>query len=79
MFAYFKQPKPQPYMMPPPPQLHYNGHYPEPYASSQGKISAFLGNWNTSQKNKIGKCEKHLEEVIEESLIVNGKQFLVYR
>uniref|UniRef100_A0A8C9G226 Tyrosine-protein phosphatase non-receptor type n=1 Tax=Pavo cristatus TaxID=9049 RepID=A0A8C9G226_PAVCR len=28
-------PKPQAYMMPPPPQLHYNGHYTEPYASSQ--------------------------------------------
>lgn len=25
-------------MMPPPPQLHYNGHYSEPYASSQGKF-----------------------------------------
>ncbi|XP_032088618.1 tyrosine-protein phosphatase non-receptor type 21 isoform X1 [Thamnophis elegans] len=32
------QPKPQPYMMPPPPQLHYNGHYPEPYASSQDNL-----------------------------------------
>ncbi|XP_026568600.1 tyrosine-protein phosphatase non-receptor type 21 isoform X4 [Pseudonaja textilis] len=31
-------PKPQPYMMPPPPQLHYNGHYPEPYASSQDNL-----------------------------------------
>ncbi|XP_039189387.1 tyrosine-protein phosphatase non-receptor type 21 isoform X4 [Crotalus tigris] len=32
------QPKPQPYMMPPPPQLHYNGHYPEPYTSSQDNL-----------------------------------------
>ncbi|XP_040831131.1 tyrosine-protein phosphatase non-receptor type 21 [Ochotona curzoniae] len=31
-------PKPQPYVMPPPPQLHYNGHYPEPYASSQDNL-----------------------------------------
>ncbi|KAM6461228.1 tyrosine-protein phosphatase non-receptor type 21 isoform 4-T6 [Liasis olivaceus] len=30
--------KPQPYMMPPPPQLHYNGHYPEPYTSSQDNL-----------------------------------------
>ncbi|KAF7252025.1 Tyrosine-protein phosphatase non-receptor type 21 [Varanus komodoensis] len=33
------QPKPQPYMMPPPPpQLHYNGHYAEPYTSSQDNL-----------------------------------------
>ncbi|XP_015282155.1 PREDICTED: tyrosine-protein phosphatase non-receptor type 21 isoform X2 [Gekko japonicus] len=32
------QPKPQPYMMPPPPQLHYNGHYTEPYTSSQDNL-----------------------------------------
>ncbi|KAM6461227.1 tyrosine-protein phosphatase non-receptor type 21 isoform 3-T5 [Liasis olivaceus] len=32
------QSKPQPYMMPPPPQLHYNGHYPEPYTSSQDNL-----------------------------------------
>ncbi|XP_048341295.1 tyrosine-protein phosphatase non-receptor type 21 isoform X1 [Sphaerodactylus townsendi] len=32
------QPKPQPYMMPPPPQLHYNGHYTEPYMSSQDNL-----------------------------------------
>ncbi|KAM7323537.1 tyrosine-protein phosphatase non-receptor type 21 [Alexandromys fortis] len=31
-------PKPQPYAMPPPPQLHYNGHYTEPFASSQDNI-----------------------------------------
>ncbi|XP_048341297.1 tyrosine-protein phosphatase non-receptor type 21 isoform X3 [Sphaerodactylus townsendi] len=31
-------PKPQPYMMPPPPQLHYNGHYTEPYMSSQDNL-----------------------------------------
>ncbi|KAM3855339.1 tyrosine-protein phosphatase non-receptor type 21 isoform 3-T3 [Vipera latastei] len=31
-------PKPQPYMMPPPPQLHYNGHYPEPYTTSQDNL-----------------------------------------
>ncbi|XP_077179542.1 tyrosine-protein phosphatase non-receptor type 21 isoform X2 [Paroedura picta] len=31
-------PKPQPYMMPPPPQLHYNGHYTEPYTSSQDNL-----------------------------------------
>ncbi|XP_016121199.1 tyrosine-protein phosphatase non-receptor type 21-like, partial [Sinocyclocheilus grahami] len=28
-------PKPQPYMMPP--QMHFNGHYTEPYTSSQGR------------------------------------------
>ncbi|KAJ6661276.1 hypothetical protein lerEdw1_015413 [Lerista edwardsae] len=33
------QPKPQPYMMPPPPpQLHYNGHFVEPYTSSQDNL-----------------------------------------
>ncbi|KAJ7345089.1 hypothetical protein JRQ81_001039 [Phrynocephalus forsythii] len=33
------QPKPQPYMMTPaPPQLHYNGHYGEPYTSSQDNL-----------------------------------------
>ncbi|XP_052594674.1 LOW QUALITY PROTEIN: tyrosine-protein phosphatase non-receptor type 21 [Peromyscus californicus insignis] len=37
-------PKPQPYAMPPPPQLHYNGHYPEPFASSQDNI--FVPNKN---------------------------------
>ncbi|EHB11853.1 Tyrosine-protein phosphatase non-receptor type 21 [Heterocephalus glaber] len=37
-------PKPQPYVMPPPPQLHYNGHYTEPYASSQDNI--FVPNHN---------------------------------
>nr|XP_004649413.2 tyrosine-protein phosphatase non-receptor type 21 [Jaculus jaculus] len=31
-------PKPQPYVMPPPPQLHYNGHYTEPFASSQDNL-----------------------------------------
>ncbi|KAL6477602.1 hypothetical protein MHYP_G00134370 [Metynnis hypsauchen] len=30
-------PKPQAYMMPPP-QLHYNGHYTEPYTSSQDNL-----------------------------------------
>uniref|UniRef100_G1L3T2 Tyrosine-protein phosphatase non-receptor type n=1 Tax=Ailuropoda melanoleuca TaxID=9646 RepID=G1L3T2_AILME len=33
-------PKPQPYVMPPPPQLHYNGHYTEPYTSSQDNLFA---------------------------------------
>ncbi|KAM6170765.1 tyrosine-protein phosphatase non-receptor type 21 [Erethizon dorsatum] len=37
-------PKPQPYVMPPPPQLHYNGHYTEPYASSQDNL--FVPNHN---------------------------------
>ncbi|XP_028633144.1 tyrosine-protein phosphatase non-receptor type 21 [Grammomys surdaster] len=37
-------PKPQPYGMPPPPQLHYNGHYTEPFASSQDNI--FVPNKN---------------------------------
>lgn len=37
-------PKPQPYVMPPPPQLHYNGHYTEPYASSQDNL--FVPNQN---------------------------------
>ncbi|XP_051006235.1 tyrosine-protein phosphatase non-receptor type 21 [Acomys russatus] len=37
-------PKPQPYAMPPPPQLHYNGHYTEPFASSQDSI--FVPNKN---------------------------------
>ncbi|XP_066484290.1 tyrosine-protein phosphatase non-receptor type 21 isoform X2 [Tiliqua scincoides] len=33
------QPKPQHYMMPPPPpQLHYNGHFVEPYTSSQDNL-----------------------------------------
>ncbi|XP_054987239.1 tyrosine-protein phosphatase non-receptor type 21 [Sorex araneus] len=31
-------PKPQSYVMPPPPQLHYNGHYTEPYTSSQDNL-----------------------------------------
>uniref|UniRef100_A0A674JW59 Tyrosine-protein phosphatase non-receptor type n=1 Tax=Terrapene triunguis TaxID=2587831 RepID=A0A674JW59_9SAUR len=31
-------PKPQPYMMQPPPPLHYNGHYTEPYTSSQDNL-----------------------------------------
>ncbi|XP_040056499.1 tyrosine-protein phosphatase non-receptor type 21 isoform X1 [Gasterosteus aculeatus] len=30
-------PKPQSYMMPPP-QMHYNGHFPEPYTSSQDNL-----------------------------------------
>ncbi|KAM9842669.1 tyrosine-protein phosphatase non-receptor type 21 [Aulostomus maculatus] len=30
-------PKPQPYMMPPP-QMHYNGHFTEPYTSSQDNL-----------------------------------------
>ncbi|XP_032200624.1 tyrosine-protein phosphatase non-receptor type 21 [Mustela erminea] len=33
-------PKPQPYGMPPPPQRHYNGHYTEPYTSSQDNLFA---------------------------------------
>ncbi|XP_004739159.1 tyrosine-protein phosphatase non-receptor type 21 [Mustela putorius furo] len=33
-------PKPQPYVMPPPPQRHYNGHYTEPYTSSQDNLFA---------------------------------------
>lgn len=37
-------PKPQPYAMPPPPQLHYNGHYSEPFTSSQDNI--FVPNKN---------------------------------
>ncbi|XP_053456964.1 tyrosine-protein phosphatase non-receptor type 21 isoform X2 [Nycticebus coucang] len=37
-------PKPQPYVMPPPPPLHYNGHYTEPYASSQDNL--FMPNQN---------------------------------
>ncbi|XP_030069602.1 tyrosine-protein phosphatase non-receptor type 21 [Microcaecilia unicolor] len=36
-------PKPQPYMMPVP-QLHYNGHYNEPYTSSQDNL--FVANQN---------------------------------
>nr|XP_033807382.1 tyrosine-protein phosphatase non-receptor type 21 isoform X2 [Geotrypetes seraphini] len=36
-------PKPQPYMMPVP-QLHYNGHYSEPYKSSQDNL--FVTNQN---------------------------------
>ncbi|XP_076833786.1 tyrosine-protein phosphatase non-receptor type 21 isoform X2 [Brachyhypopomus gauderio] len=36
-------PKPQPYMMPPPP-LHYNGHYTEPYTSSQDNL--YMNNQN---------------------------------
>lgn len=36
--------KPQPYVMPPPPQLHYNGHYTEPYTSSQDNL--FVTNQN---------------------------------
>ncbi|MEJ1269604.1 protein tyrosine phosphatase non-receptor type 21 [Cricetulus griseus] len=40
----FQTPKPQPYAMPPPPQLHYNGHYSEPFASSQDNI--FVPNKN---------------------------------
>ncbi|EMP39409.1 Tyrosine-protein phosphatase non-receptor type 21 [Chelonia mydas] len=34
----FQTPKPQPYMMQPPPPLHYNGHYTEPYTSSQDNL-----------------------------------------
>uniref|UniRef100_A0A8D1DE56 Tyrosine-protein phosphatase non-receptor type n=1 Tax=Sus scrofa TaxID=9823 RepID=A0A8D1DE56_PIG len=37
-------PKPQPYVMAPPPQLHYNGHYTEPYTSSQDNL--FVTNQN---------------------------------
>ncbi|XP_066524085.1 tyrosine-protein phosphatase non-receptor type 21 isoform X2 [Hoplias malabaricus] len=37
-------PKPQAYMMPPPPQLHYNGHYSEPYTSSQDNL--YMNNHN---------------------------------
>lgn len=36
------QPKPQGYMMPPP-QMHYNGHFTEPYTSSQGKHCMKVG------------------------------------
>uniref|UniRef100_A0A8B9LB23 protein-tyrosine-phosphatase n=1 Tax=Astyanax mexicanus TaxID=7994 RepID=A0A8B9LB23_ASTMX len=36
-------PKPQAYMMPPP-QLHYNGHYNEPYTSSQDNL--YMNNQN---------------------------------
>ncbi|KAJ1105417.1 hypothetical protein NDU88_002823 [Pleurodeles waltl] len=36
-------PKPQPYMIPPP-QLHYNGHYNEPYTTSQDNL--FVSNQN---------------------------------
>ncbi|KAF5922953.1 hypothetical protein HPG69_013299 [Diceros bicornis minor] len=41
---YLYYPKPQPYVMPPPPQLHYNGHYTEPYTSSQDNL--FVTNQN---------------------------------
>ncbi|XP_036170740.1 tyrosine-protein phosphatase non-receptor type 21 isoform X3 [Myotis myotis] len=37
-------PKPQPYAMPAPPPLHYNGHYTEPYTSSQDNL--FVTNQN---------------------------------
>ncbi|XP_036285477.1 tyrosine-protein phosphatase non-receptor type 21 isoform X1 [Pipistrellus kuhlii] len=37
-------PKPQPYVMPAPPPLHYNGHYTEPYTSSQDNL--FVTNQN---------------------------------
>ncbi|XP_004376707.1 tyrosine-protein phosphatase non-receptor type 21 [Trichechus manatus latirostris] len=37
-------PKPQPYGMPPPHQLHYNGQYTEPYTSSQDNL--FVNNQN---------------------------------
>ncbi|KAM4853193.1 tyrosine-protein phosphatase non-receptor type 21 [Thomomys bottae] len=37
-------PKPQPYVMAPPPQLHYNGHFTEPYTSSQDNL--FVPNQN---------------------------------
>lgn len=37
-------PKPQSYVMPGPPQLHYNGHYTEPYTSSQDNL--FVANQN---------------------------------
>lgn len=37
-------PKPQPYVMPTPPPLHYNGHYTEPYTSSQDNL--FVTNQN---------------------------------
>ncbi|TRY92489.1 hypothetical protein DNTS_028192 [Danionella cerebrum] len=36
------QPKPQPYMMPP--QMHFNGHYNEPYTSSQDNL--YINNQN---------------------------------
>ncbi|KAM4690805.1 tyrosine-protein phosphatase non-receptor type 21 [Rhinophrynus dorsalis] len=38
-------PKHQPYMMPPP-QMHYNGHYNEPYTSSQDNLPVFVNNQN---------------------------------
>ncbi|XP_053553555.1 tyrosine-protein phosphatase non-receptor type 21 isoform X2 [Bombina bombina] len=38
-------PKHQPYMMPPP-QMHYNGHYNEPYTSSQDNLPVFVSNQN---------------------------------
>ncbi|XP_066463683.1 tyrosine-protein phosphatase non-receptor type 21 isoform X1 [Eleutherodactylus coqui] len=38
-------PKHQPYMIPPP-QMHYNGHYNEPYTSSQDNLPVFVSNQN---------------------------------
>ncbi|KAM9294239.1 tyrosine-protein phosphatase non-receptor type 21 [Gastrophryne carolinensis] len=38
-------PKHQPYMMAPP-QMHYNGHYNEPYSSSQDNLPVFVSNQN---------------------------------
>ncbi|KAM5127151.1 tyrosine-protein phosphatase non-receptor type 21-like, partial [Mantella aurantiaca] len=38
-------PKLQPYMMPPP-QMHYNGHFSEPYTSSQDNLPVFVSNQN---------------------------------
>ncbi|XP_010843538.1 PREDICTED: tyrosine-protein phosphatase non-receptor type 21 [Bison bison bison] len=46
-------PKPQPYAMAAPPQLHYNGHYTEPYTSSLDNLfvtnqNGFYGHSQTS-------------------------------
>ncbi|KAG8561923.1 hypothetical protein GDO81_015531 [Engystomops pustulosus] len=38
-------PKHQPYMIPPT-QMHYNGHYNEPYTSSQDNLPVFVSNQN---------------------------------
>uniref|UniRef100_A0A8B9LJN0 Tyrosine-protein phosphatase non-receptor type n=1 Tax=Astyanax mexicanus TaxID=7994 RepID=A0A8B9LJN0_ASTMX len=43
VLLFLLQPKPQAYMMPPP-QLHYNGHYNEPYTSSQDNL--YMNNQN---------------------------------
>uniref|UniRef100_A0A8C2K887 Tyrosine-protein phosphatase non-receptor type n=1 Tax=Cyprinus carpio TaxID=7962 RepID=A0A8C2K887_CYPCA len=41
-YVFYVCPKPQPYMMPP--QMHFNGHYTEPYTSSQDNL--YINNQN---------------------------------